>query len=115
MPDNGIGLFYLCNTKGIGITYFEFTMRFPNENKARDFIIATVRLKIDHTICYSLGNGIHTNGIESFWSIIKRGIYGVFHNVSVKHLQNYVNEFCFRLNYRDYDVAFEKIMELAVA
>lgn len=74
-----------------------------------------IRLKIDHTVCYSLGNGIHTNGIESFWSIIKRGIYGVFHNVSVKHLQNYVNEFCFRLNYRDYDVAFEKIVELGVA
>lgn len=74
-----------------------------------------IRLKIDHTVCYSLGNGIHTNGIESFWPIIKRGIYGVFHNVSVKHLQNYVNEFCFRLNYRDYDVAFEKIVELGVA
>jgi hypothetical protein len=50
MPDSGTGLFYLCNTKGIGMTYFEFTMRFPNENKTRDFIIATMRLKIDHTV-----------------------------------------------------------------
>lgn len=50
--------------------------------------------------------------LRVFGSIIKRGIYGVLHNVSVKHLQNYVNEFCFRLNYRDYDVVFEKNVEL---
>lgn len=58
---------------------------------------------------------VHTNGIENFWSIVKRGVYGIFHNVSMKHLQNYVDEFCFRLNYRDYDIAFKKIVELAVA
>ena len=83
MPDNGAGLLYLCSTKGIGMTYFEFTMRSPNENKARDFIIATVRLKIDHTVCYSLGNGIHTMVLRIFWSIIKRGIYGVFHRLVI--------------------------------
>lgn len=44
-------------------------------------------------------NGIaHTNSIDSFWAILKRGIYGTFHNVSVKHLQRYVNEFSFRLS-----------------
>ena len=62
-----------------------------------------------------MGNGIHTMVLRVFGSIIKKGIYGVFHNMSVKHLQNYVNEFCFRLNYRDYDVAFEKIVELGFA
>lgn len=46
-----------------------------------------VRLKIDHTVTYSLGDGIHTNGIESFWAILKRRVYGVFHNVSVKYIQ----------------------------
>ncbi len=49
---------------------------------------------------YVLGN-IHTNTIEGFWSILKRGIAGVYHSVSAKHLQKYVNEYAFRYNHRD--------------
>lgn len=40
----------------------------------------------------------HTNGIESVWALLKRGLMGTFHHVSVKHLDRYVNEFTFRLN-----------------
>ena len=44
-------------------------------------------------------NGLaHTNGIESVWAVLKRGLMGTFHHVSVKHLDRYVNEFTFRLN-----------------
>ena len=43
----------------------------------------------------------HTNGIESFWSMLKRGYYGTFHYVSVNHLHRYVNEFAGRHNVRD--------------
>ena len=43
---------------------------------------------------------IHTNSIENFWSNFKRGVIGSFHQVSVKHLQRYLNEFQFRFNNR---------------
>lgn len=45
-------------------------------------------------------NGFHTNGIENFWSLLKRGIYGIYHSVSPKHLHRYCNEFAGRYNTR---------------
>ncbi|HEU4804195.1 MAG TPA: transposase [Nitrobacter sp.] len=39
-----------------------------------------------------------TNGIESVFAVMKRGIHGVYHHVSPKHLHRYVGEFTFRLN-----------------
>ena len=44
---------------------------------------------------------VHTNGIESFWSMLKRAHKGTFHKMSPKHLQRYVNEFAGRHNIRD--------------
>lgn len=44
---------------------------------------------------------VHTNTIEGFWSIMKRGIIGTFHVVSHKHLQRYCDEFSYRYNTRE--------------
>ena len=45
----------------------------------------------------------HTNGVESFWSLLKRGYHGTFHHVSPKHLDRYVQEFSGRHNVRPMD------------
>lgn len=52
--------------------------------------------EVRHSIGEYVRQQIHTNGIESFWSLLKRGYYGVFHYMSPKHLQRYVNEFASR-------------------
>mgnify|MGYP000722367918 FL=1 len=44
---------------------------------------------------------VHTNTIEGFWSLLKRGIFGIYHFTSKKHLQMYVDEFVFRYNSRN--------------
>jgi transposase len=49
---------------------------------------------------YVTGDSIHTNTIEGFWSLVKRGISGVYHNVGRHYLQSYFNEYSFRYNRR---------------
>jgi transposase-like protein len=53
---------------------------------------------INHTAGIYSENGVSTNSIESVWAVLKRGVYGVYHQVSKKHLHRYVDEFTFRLN-----------------
>jgi IS1 family transposase len=56
--------------------------------------------KVDHGIGEYVVGAVHTNTIEGFWSIFKRGIVGTFHKVSDKYLPLYVAEFQFRYNNR---------------
>ena len=45
--------------------------------------------------------GHHTNGLEGYWSLFKRGVYGIYHSVSAKHLNRYCDEFSYRYNTRN--------------
>jgi transposase-like protein len=55
---------------------------------------------INHIRQFARGK-VHTNTIENFWSLLKRGIIGNYHKVSVKHLPRYLAEFTYRFNNRE--------------
>lgn len=56
--------------------------------------------RIHHAEQVYVSGDVHTNTIEGFWSLTKRGINGVYHAVSAKHLQGYLNEYVYRYNRR---------------
>jgi transposase len=56
--------------------------------------------RINHSEKVYVVGEIHTNTVEGFWSLIKRGIGGVYHSVSRKYLQSYLDEYSFRYNRR---------------
>jgi transposase-like protein len=55
---------------------------------------------VNHKVWYVADDGSHTNSIESFWALLKRGIVGQYHKVSLRHLPAYINEFSYRFNHR---------------
>ncbi len=55
---------------------------------------------IQHNTGIYVQDGYHTNSIEGFWSQLKRGIIGIYHLVSAKHLSKYCEEFAYRYNTR---------------
>ncbi len=67
---------------------------------------------INHGQGQYVNGDIHTNTIEGFWSLFKRGINGIYHWISKEHLQAYLNEYEFRYNTRNLNE--ENRMSLAV-
>jgi transposase len=55
---------------------------------------------VDHSKRVYVSGDIHVQSIEGFWSLVKRGISGVYHGVSAEHLQSYLDEYVFRYNNR---------------
>lgn len=67
--------------------------------------------RIHHSSKVYVMGDIHTNSVEGFWSLIKRGIGGVYHSVSQKYLQSYLDEYSFRYNRRDQgNLVFKSIL-----
>ena len=61
------------------------------------------REAVRHSVGEYVRGQAHTNGMESFWALLKRGFYGVYHRMSPKHLHRYVQEFSGRHNERPKD------------
>lgn len=75
---------------------------FTDEHKGYGDVAASgyAHKRVHHSAkVYVIGDA-HTNTIEGFWSLVKRGIGGVYHNVSAKYLQTYFDEYSFRYNRR---------------
>jgi transposase-like protein len=73
-----------------------------------------VHRRINHSEKTYVVGDIHTNSIEGHWSLIKHGIGGVYHSVSRKHRQSYLDEYCFRYNRRHMgNQQFRAILERA--
>ena len=58
---------------------------------------------VKHSVSQYVNGMAHTNGIESFWSLFKKGYHGTFHHFSPKHMNRYVSEFVTRHNIRKQD------------
>jgi transposase-like protein len=68
--------------------------------------------RVHHSTHVYVSGDVHTNTIEGFWSLVKRGINGVYHSVSAKYLQMYLDEYTFRYNHRaDPRSMFETVLE----
>jgi len=58
---------------------------------------------VNHSVSEYVDGQVHTNGIESFWSMLKRAYAGTFHKISPKYLNRYIQEFAGRHNVRESD------------
>jgi len=74
-----------------------------DESSIYPFAFTVDQKKLHKTICHSkeyVVGDVHTNTVESAFSLLKRGIVGTWHKVSAKHLPAYLEEMCFRFNRR---------------
>jgi transposase-like protein len=73
---------------------------YTDDNRGYRSVKGFIHTSVDHSHGQYVYGDAHTNGIESFWALFKRGYHGVYHQMSKKHLQKYVDEFTFRFNRR---------------
>ncbi len=68
---------------------------------------------VKHSVSEYVNGMAHTNGIESFWVLLKRGYHGTYHHMSEKHLARYVQEFagCFNMQELDAHVQMSDVVK----
>ncbi|MEY4433166.1 MAG: hypothetical protein RLZZ44_1299 [Bacteroidota bacterium] len=70
---------------------------------------------VNHSVKEYARGQSHTNTIEGFWSLLKRGIVGQYHYLSNKHLNKYILEFCYKYNNRENANVFNNLLSNAVS
>ena len=97
----------VLNTTGPTLRTFVRERTHPGALVYMDRATADGGLPYHHTLDHGIGQWVddlaHTNGLESFWSLMKRGFHGTYHKMSDKHLHRYAREFEGRHNQRTLD------------
>jgi transposase-like protein len=89
----------------------KFKMLFTDKDHAYRYVDRNLRHEaVDHSKGEYVRGIVHTNTIESFWSLLKRGVMGSFHHVSKDYLPLYLQEFTFRFNQRTNKDIFELVL-----
>jgi hypothetical protein len=90
------------------------TLLATDENQAYTYIDPH-KMNVHHVVNHSRGEyvrgSVHTQNIESFWSLIKRGVVGTYHHVSKDYLPLYLNEFSWRFNNRKNSEMFADLIQ----
>ncbi len=94
------------------VTADKVSLVMTDENPAYSFAFGkhTVHNTVHHGRGEYVRGNVHTNNIENFWSLLKRGVVGTYHNVSKDYLPLYLNEFSFRHNNRDNANVFAELV-----
>ena len=74
---------------------------YTDDHKAYQGLLDYKHEVVNHSVGEYVKGMASTNGVESFWALLKRGFYGIYHQMSEAHLDRYVNEFSFRQNTKD--------------
>ena len=98
-------------TEVAGSVEFDSTVYTDHHPACARLSMACNRESVCHSASEYVNGMAHTNGIESVWAVLKRGIYGIYHHVSGKHLHRYVDEAAFRPN--EYNVNIPLMSRIA--
>ena len=96
------GVYFILKSMEVGPSFRSSAPRFPVEDPDYRTIGRQFRYhdSVDHGLGEYARGKAHSNTVEGYFSILKRGVYGTFHHVSEAHLHRYLAEFDFRYNNR---------------
>lgn len=89
-------------------------MVYTDEHRGYNNLVGYTRKAVNHIGKVYVEGDAHTNGIESFWALFKRAYHGIYHHMSPKHLQKYVDECAFRLNLKSQEMEFPQVFAQTV-